>query len=135
VKRFTPVEVTEVTLGWSSAAPVRFVLRTPGGRTGIRDVHTTGTNVPESLRTRRTFAQAFFTEDPRTEFDWPADVWIAIEDGRVVVGMTAEQARLSWGAPRRIERAVSGLGHEEIWTYAGRPALALVDGVVTRIGF
>lgn len=135
VKRFTAVEVVDVNLGWSSAAPARFVVKTPDGRLGYRDVHMTGTNVPEALRARDAFEQVFLTEDPRSEFDWPADVWTAIEDGRVVVGMTAEQARMSWGAPRRIERAVSDAGQEERWMFAGRPALALVGGVVTRVDY
>lgn len=133
VKRFTPVQVVEIKLGWSSAAPYRFVLKAPGGRVGFRDVHTTGTNVPEDLRSRNAFAQAFFTEDPRNELDWPADVWTKIEDGRVVVGMTAAQARLSWGLPRSVERAVSGTALEERWTYPGRPTLVVVDGVVARV--
>lgn len=135
VKRFTGVQVVDVNLGWSSATPARFVVKTSSGQVGFRDVHMTGTNVPEALRASNAFEQVFFTEDPRSKVDWPAEVvWAAIEDGRVVVGMTAEQARLSWGAPRLIERAVSEAGQEERWTYAGRPALALVGGIVTRIG-
>ncbi len=135
VKRFAPVEVMDVVFGWSSAAPVRFIVRAPGGRLGFRDVQTTGTNVPEALRKQHTFDEAFLTEDPRFEVDWPADVWTAIEDGRVVLGMTAEQARMSWGPPRRIERVVAGIEQQERWTYGDRPALALVNGAVTRLDY
>ncbi len=132
VKRFAPVEVVDVVPGWSTAAPVRFIVRAPAGHLGFRDVHITGTNVPEALRQQNTFDQAFLTEDPRLEVDWPADVWTAIEDGRVVLGMTAEQARMSWGDPRRVERVVAGMEQQERWTYGDRRALALVNGVVVR---
>lgn len=132
VKRLAPVEVVDVALGWSTAAPIRFTLKTADGRVGFRDVHTTGTNVPEPERESHAFARALLTEDPRLAFDWPSDVWAAIEDGRVIVGMTAAQARMSWGAPRRVER-IAGTAQEERWTYADRRALAFVDGVVTAV--
>ena len=133
VKRLARVEVVDVQLGWSSNAPIRFILRTAEGPLGFRDVHTTGTNVPEAQRQRHGFERAFLTQDPRTEFDWPQEVWAAIEDTRVVVGMTTAQARMSWGEPRRVERVVSGSGREERWTYADRRALVLVDGLVTEV--
>jgi hypothetical protein len=133
VKRLARVEVVDVQLGWSSDAPIRFILRTAEGPLGFRDVHTTGTNVPEAQRQRHGFERAFLTQDPRTEFDWPQEVWAAIEDTRVVVGMTTAQARMSWGEPRRVEHVVSGSGREERWTYADRRALVLVDGLVTEV--
>ena len=133
VKRLARVEVVDVQPGWSSDAPIRFILRTPAGPLGFRDVHTTGTNVPEAERQRHGFDRAFLTHDPRTEFDWSAEVWTAIEDSRVLVGMTTAQARMSWGEPRRVERVVSGSGSEERWSYADQRALVLVDGLVTEV--
>ncbi len=133
VKRLARVDVVDVQPGWSSNAPIRFILRTGAGSLGFRDVHTTGTNVPEAHRQRHGFERAFLTQDPRAEFDWPKEVWAAIEDTRVVVGMTTAQARMSWGAPRRVERIISGSGREERWTYADRRALVLVDGLVTEV--
>ncbi len=95
VNRLAPVEVAEIQLGWTSDAPIRFVLKTADGRLGFRDVHTTGTNVPDAQRKRHAFESAFLTEDPRAGLDWPSDVWAAVEEARVVVGMTAAQARMS----------------------------------------
>jgi len=133
VKRLARVDVVDVQPGWSSHAPIRFILRTGGGSLGFRDVHTTGTNVPDAQRQRHGFDRAFLTQDPRTEFDWSGEVWAAIEDSRVLVGMTTAQARMSWGEPRRIERVISGSGPEERWSYADRRALVLVDGRVTEV--
>jgi hypothetical protein len=133
VKRLASVEVVDIQLGWSSDAPIRFILRTAQGTLGFRDVHTTGTNVPETQRGGHAFDRAFLTQDPRVEFHWSAQVWAAVEDTRVVVGMTTAQARMSWGEPGRIERFVSGSGRQERWTYADRRALVLVDGFVTEV--
>jgi len=133
VKRLARVDVVDVQPSWSSHAPIRFTVRTAAGALGFRDVYTTGTNVPEAERPRRAFDRAFLTQDPRTTVDWPEPVWAAIEDSRVVVGMTAAQARMSWGEPRRAERVVSGSGREERWTYADRRTLVLVDGLVTEV--
>ena len=133
VKRLARVDVVDVQPGWSSNAPIRFILRTGSGSRGFRDVHTTGTNVPEAQRQRHGFDRAFLTQDPRTELDWSGEVWTAIEDSRVLVGMTTAQARMSWGEPRRVERAISGSGSEERWSYADRRALVLVDGLVTQV--
>ena len=133
VKRLARVEVVDIQLGWSSNAPIRFILRTAEGQLGFRDVHTTGTNVPAAQRPRHAFERAFFTQDPRLELDWPEEVWAAVESSRVVVGMTTAQARMSWGEPRRVERVVSGSGREERWQYADQRALVLVDGLVTEV--
>jgi len=132
VNRLAAVEVVDVQLGWTTEAPIRFVLKTTDGRTGFRDVHTTGTNVPDAQRKRHAFESAFLTDDPRTALDWPADVWAAIEASRVEVGMTAAQARMSWGEPRRIDR-ISGPWREERWIYPDRWTLVLVDDVVSEV--
>jgi hypothetical protein len=133
VKRLARVDVVDVRPGWSSNAPIRFMLRTAEGLLGFRDVHTTGTNVPKAERGRHAFEHAFLTRDPRAEFDWPDEVWEAIESARVAVGMTTAQARLSWGEPPRVERIVSGAGREERWMYADHRALVLINDRVTEV--
>ena len=71
----------------------------------------------------RSGLRAFLTEDPRRGLDWSSEIWTAIEDTRVVVGMTAAQARMSWGDPRRIEHVVAGAGREERWLYLDHPTV------------
>lgn len=133
VRRLSRVEVVDVQPGWSNLAPLRFMLKTSDGLLGFRDVHTSGTNVPVAERRDHAFDSAFLARDPRAEFDGPAEVWALIQDSRVVAGMTAAQARLSWGEPPRVERAVSSAGREERWTYPGPRTLVLVDGRVTQV--
>lgn len=41
----------------------------------------------------------------------------AILNKRVIVGMTADEARRSWGAPTRINTSVGGYGRHEQWVY------------------
>lgn len=41
----------------------------------------------------------------------------AIATSKIVVGMTAAQARRSWGAPTKINRSVGSYGSHEQWVY------------------
>jgi hypothetical protein len=41
----------------------------------------------------------------------------AIARGRVMVGMTADQVRRSWGAPTKINSTVNGQGTSQQWVY------------------
>ena len=53
-----------------------------------------------------------------------------IKQGRVRLGMTAEQCRAAWGRPRDINRSVGSYGVHEQWCYNGS-YLYFQDGVLT----
>lgn len=42
-----------------------------------------------------------------------------VKAGKVKVGMTAEEVRLSWGPPDRVHHSVAGSTSEEQWVYRG----------------
>lgn len=48
---------------------------------------------------------------------YPAEVRGAIEQGRVEVGFTAEQARMALGAPDRVVTRTAESGKAEVWIY------------------
>lgn len=52
---------------------------------------------------------------PTTPFE--ARVNAAIATSKIMVGMTAEQARRSWGAPTKINRSIGTYGTHEQWVY------------------
>lgn len=52
--------------------------------------------------------------------------------GRVQIGMTAEQARASWGAPRDVNRTTTAYGVHEQWVYSGS-YLYFEDGILRTI--
>jgi hypothetical protein len=48
--------------------------------------------------------------------------------GELVRGMDAEQVRLAWGAPERINRSTGAWGEREQWVYGNRRYAYLMNG-------
>lgn len=128
IKKYAPVKVVAIEPGWDEEKPLRFLLECADGRHGFIDVNLSGTNVPQELRELSRFESYFLTENPRLLHRWPASIWTAIENNRVLGGMTVEQVQLSWGTPTRTTRTAAG----EQWHY---PAgiLTFKNGVVVNI--
>lgn len=61
----------------------------------------------------------------------------AVANGRVMVGMTAQQVRRAWGTPTTINKTVGGHGVSEQWVYDRGDFRAqyvyLDDGAVTSV--
>ena len=57
----------------------------------------------------------------------------AIHRGKVLIGMTADQAKASWGAPDRKHTTVDAIKNKERWSYFGRVFLTLEGGRVVRM--
>jgi hypothetical protein len=55
-----------------------------------------------------------------------------IGDGRVWIGMTAEQALASWGRPKHVNADISAAGKSEQWVY-GDDYLYVAGGKVTHL--
>lgn len=55
----------------------------------------------------------------------------AISGGQVVIGMTAEEARRSWGVPTKINTSIGSYGKHEQWVYPGHNYVYIENGVVT----
>ena len=131
IKQYSPVRVLDVVPGWYARAPVRFIVQGQAlGEKGYVDVHMSDTNVPPDLQGKSRFGDVFLETDPRKTVAWPAKVWAAIEARQVYAGMTAQQVRFSWGAPKTI-RAVSSA--EQQWSYAPGYRLTLENNVLSSI--
>ena len=134
IKQYSPVQVLDIVPGWYASAPTRFIVRDASGTgaaQGYVDVHMSDTNIPDDLKAVDRFADTFSETDPRTRYQWPAKVWSALENKQVFVGMTAQQVRLSWGAPKEVQTA--GLSGAEQWVYDPAHILTLKDGVLEDI--
>jgi hypothetical protein len=132
-KKYRPVTVTRVLVGESNDAPVRFVVKTDDGIEGYVDLAISGTNADASLVAYHRFADHFLTEDPRITYKWPEDVWKAIEQGEVFIGMTQRQVLLSKGRPSKINTTESATGMSEQWVYGRSIYLHFNNGVLTVI--
>jgi hypothetical protein len=134
--RAAHVTVKNIVAGWNEFAPVRFILRADDGREGFLDVQLSGTNVGEILRNQRasSFEHYFSETDPRLQHrDWSARVWDAIMRQTVFVGMTAEQAEMSWGEPHDVNHTITSGHRTEQWVYGNGKYVYLRDGVVSGI--
>lgn len=102
VKNLQPVKVLDVVLSDSESWPLRFILRDALGQQFIKVSKHSGTNSHPESESSYKFQEMFFTEDPRKKYTWDEKTFRAIEDGKLFVGMSKEQARMSWGKPLEI---------------------------------
>jgi hypothetical protein len=138
-KRFSPVKVGAIASSDLSTTPLRFFLETTSGEEGCIDLALTGTNNPRyfSATFRSKFEDFFLTEDPRAKYPWPDRIWCAIEERRLLLGMTKEQVMMSWGTPDSVhELSATTYGHSQ-WVYKGigssRTYLYFEGGQLTAI--
>jgi hypothetical protein len=61
--------------------------------------------------------------------EWEMEVCQSIDQGEVSIGMTADQVRLSWGKPEKINATLSSERQREQWVY-GKQYLYLQNGVL-----
>lgn len=55
----------------------------------------------------------------------------AILKRQIVIGMTADEARQSWGEPSKINASVGTYGRHEQWVYPGSQYVYVQNGMVT----
>lgn len=134
-RMFQGVTVSDVLAGDSSSDPVRFVVKNETGQEGYFDIALTSTNLSETLAEYSgdsALARILLAHDPKVEHKWSARVWHAIEESKVFVGMTKQQAEMGWGKPSSVNRTIySGHVHEQ-WVYDGS-YLYFEDGMLTSI--
>lgn len=124
-RKFIPVTVEEVLPG-SSIYPIRLVLRAPEG--GLFELFmSTGAN----LKAPRGFDKLLSFTDPRKKYPHITDeVWNNIITGRVAIGMTRDECRLSLGSPDNVVHRTGSSYLYETWTYTNGIYLAFRDGIL-----
>ena len=81
----------------------------------------------------RTFDAMFSTDDTRKLYPTITDeIWKQITLGKLVAGMTRDEARLSIGAPATVDKKVTYNGLNELWQYNDGAYLIFEDGLLTR---
>jgi hypothetical protein len=133
VKKFSPVTVTDVVVGWYNHEPIRLILKSENGDEGFQDVDISGTNVSKQLRDLSHIDKSFSRADPKKAHPWPKAIWDAIQNEKVAIGMTEEQVRMSWGVPKSISQTVTAAGKSEQWVYGTGAYVYVTGGLVTGI--
>jgi hypothetical protein len=126
-RKYQPVRVIDVKVSSNWALPFSFVMRSGAGRVSTVDAAQDRKD-PDSV-----IEADFLLKDPRSVYDWGSRAWTAIEYGKVFIGMTAAQAKMSWGEPSDVNRTiVQGLVNEQ-WVYGDEDYLYFDNGILTGI--
>lgn len=136
-KQYMPVVVSDVLASDTAEHPVRIVVKNEAGQEGYFDIAMSPTNVKDTsdlLLGDTALAKVLASVDPKMAYKWPAKIWAAIEDGNVLLGMTAEQVRVSWHAPERIERTDKlGGSVQEKWIYDDHRYVDFKNGIAIEV--
>jgi hypothetical protein len=133
VKKFSPVRVVDVVVGWYEHEPIRLILKSENGEEGFLDVQISGTNVSEVLIGSGHIAQYFLLADPKKTYLWPNSIWDAIQHEKVALGMTGQQVRMSWGEPKSISQTITAAGNSQQWVFGSGAFVYVTHGVVSGI--
>lgn len=129
-QKFVPVQIDSVTVG-TEVAPL-CVHFTNSGEKGYFFASLPGSR---QTSTSTPLSRYLSLSDPYLPHpDITPEVWSVIQMSQVRVDMTAEEVRLAWGRPSRIERKPSRTGVIEYWYYSNNRILQIWDGRLNRIG-
>lgn len=129
--KFVPVRIDSVCIG-TILSPLRVCFTTADSLQGHFF-----TSLPSSrqVATSTPITRFLAITDPYIAHpDITPAIWNKIQYSQVQVDMTAEEVRLSWGRPSRVERLNSRNGMVELWYYSNNRVLQLWDGRLNKIG-
>jgi len=117
IGKFEDVEIIDIQWSPDDYSPIRYVFKTKDGLQGYWDGTFSRINEGDSDMAQL-FSENWYFEDPHIIYsDWSQKIWDAIENEKIFIGMTDEQAFLSWGKPRKNNRSVGVWGSHEQWVY------------------
>lgn len=131
-KKFIPVKVKRVEAG-NSVFPLKvFFSASESGMTSGSGESFYFMNCGQSGHDSRSFETLFFLSDPRRRYSGiDPEVWELICVGKVRVGMTKEECRLSLGSPDDVAEGRDWSSTRDIWKYFGGRYLIFSDGVLS----
>lgn len=129
-KRFCPVRVERIGIG-TSKEPLKIVF-SYSGKEYYQTVWVTETSRCFGIF-GASFDDVFSMSDPKLKYPKiPAKNWAAIQESKVLVGMTKAECELSWGKPDDINTTIVGSSRHEQWVYSGS-YLYLQNGILKSI--
>ena len=130
-EKFVPIVVDSVSYG-SELAPIEVSYRYEGGKSAFLKTSLLGSR---ENATSTPITKFFSTVDPFTNYpEIKPEIWKKIQHNEVVIDMTREECRLSWGKPSRFDTYNTKNGVVERWFYPGSRVLEFWEGRLNRIG-
>lgn len=128
-RRYVGVTVRDVR-GGTAELPVIVVIEPDDAPGTLQAVYMT---LGDGATATRNFDKVFALDNPRSRYPQiEDDVWQLICDGKIRLGMTPDECRLSLGAPTEYLKIPSTSGMVERWTYPDGVYLIFEDGVLAR---
>ena len=125
--RFAEVKVEDV-LPASGEFPMKVKIVRPDGDTALMHM-----NYTADMADSRNFSALFFLKDPKIRYPQISDSnWSLIQSGKIGLGMTKEECRLSLGNPDDINAGHNTTHTMDIWQYTNGTYLMFTDGLLTR---
>lgn len=125
-RKYIPVTVESVEPG-NMVFPVRVGFVSENGVKGYYYMNLEGGGVSSSRR----FSNLFYLDDLKKRYpSITPEVWQLICDGKVALGMTKQECRLSFGAPLESDSGRSYSSTLDLWQYNGGRYLKFEDGVL-----
>lgn len=118
------LQVTDVRWGMTPlpVKPIWLMVTTPHGAQGFIPIRISSTNTMASPSddAPTPWDEDIFEQDPTKTLSWNSATWELVNNHRVVVTMTPEQVRLSWGAPRGVSHVTQDGAVYTVWMYASQ---------------
>lgn len=133
-QRLEPVTVVDIVTSYNKDSPLRFILKTAKGATGLLDVATNGGNGYLSPDSPYWFPNLFYTKNPATGMHFSTTMWNFIKKGGVKLGMSEKVFLLSQGEPDHINTSEGSYGRHEQWVYGNR-YYYFENGVLTSMQY
>jgi hypothetical protein len=98
--------------------PIWLMVASKGGKTGFIPVRFSWTNtIPGHISRHNPWDEEIFETDPDATYDWDDAAWELINNHRVIIGMTPDQVRISWGEPLSFRAINMGQGEQMVLIY------------------
>lgn len=128
-RRYVGVTVRDVR-GGTAELPLIVIIEPDASPGTLQAVYMT---LGDGATATRNFDKVFTLDDPRSRYSRiEDDVWELICDGKIRLGMTPDECRLSLGAPTDYLKIPSTGGMVERWTYPDGVYLIFEDGALSR---
>lgn len=129
IGKFEELSVVGIEWGKFSSSPLKFIFKTTDGLIASWSGSYSKINDTEN-HLLQPFEENWFFENPHILYaDWSDRVWESIENNKIFIGMTKEQAIFSWGEPLKINKTVGSWGAHEQWVY-GSQNLYFENGIL-----